>query len=391
MADMKKQHGFGARLAFAVIVIFLAAALIEAAARIIFPSRDAIKTIMKMDARRDLNEYEMPDPRYPYINWVLRPSFSRTFKEAIEAKQREGRALGAANLEKLAADLGVGEDEVVYRINSDGYKGPEIDKAHSKTRILTIGDSCTFGSLVDKHSYPRVLERELLALGKNVEVINAGVEGYHPKNVLLRMDELKALKPDIATIYIGWNALDGEPATGLERSLYSVRLAKSALRKIFHFFDSPQKAALFEYSQPRHPDASAPDVKSLDGYSPLFMKDVEKIAEELRSIGCKVVFVTLPSLYVMWEVPSETAMKVGSLPPYTDNPYVWAKVVEQYNIDIRKLAQEDGLAVVDLERWSRTALVPRDAYFGDSVHLDDRGQEMIGEYMAEEISPLLPK
>jgi hypothetical protein len=99
--------------------------------------------------------------------------------------------------------------------------------------------------------------------------------------------------------------------------------------------------------------------------------------------------VTLPGLYAMDEEPSDLALQVGHLPTFTDNPYVLAKMSEQYNIALRNLAAQRGLLVIDLEQWSKTALQPRDQYFFDSVHLYEEGQAMIGLYMAQELSPLL--
>jgi len=43
------------------------------------------------------------------------------------------------------------------------------------------------------------------------------------------------------------------------------------------------------------------------------------------------------------------------------------------------------VSLIDLERWSETALQPRDAYFVDSVHLTEVGEEKIGKYMAQEL------
>ena len=31
-----------------------------------------------------------------------------------------------------------------HKINSSGFKGPEIDKVKTRFRVLTIGDSCTY-------------------------------------------------------------------------------------------------------------------------------------------------------------------------------------------------------------------------------------------------------
>jgi lysophospholipase L1-like esterase len=80
---------------------------------------------------------------------------------------------------------------------------------------------------------------------------------------------------------------------------------------------------------------------------------------------------------------------MGHLPTFTDNPYVLANMSERYNVALRKLAKQYTLQVIDLEKWSKTALRPRDKYFFDAVHLHKKGQEMIGVYMAIELHSLL--
>ena len=46
--------------------------------------------------------------------------------------------------------------EVVFQINDQGYKGPPLAAPGARPRILVVGDSCAFGSLIDRYSYPRV-------------------------------------------------------------------------------------------------------------------------------------------------------------------------------------------------------------------------------------------
>ena len=95
------------------------------------------------------------------------------------------------------------------RINRDGFRGPDIDYTHAAPRIVTIGDSCTFG-MTESSSYPRVLEQRLRERAIAVEVVNAGVEGYTSGDVLIELDRLKALRPQVTTIYLGWNGFFNE-------------------------------------------------------------------------------------------------------------------------------------------------------------------------------------
>jgi lysophospholipase L1-like esterase len=375
-----KQFVERAVLIFSSVCIVIA--IYEAGARIAETLRERYSRTPVNAAA--LNEYQMPDPRDPR-NWILRPGYRMTLRQVVDAKARTGRTLAVDYLTQRAAVLNIAPDETVISINRDGFKGPEIDKGHSHFRILTIGDSCTFGSLFDEYSYPRQLERELRRRGFDAEVINAGVEGYTVRNVLMRLDEYKKLRPDLVTIYLGWNNLYGaKPLVGLARYAYTYRFVLRAFRKLRTAEGSPTNA-LEQYNKPKHVDINAPEVRSLEGYVPPFIDDLEQIISEFQAAKAKVAIVTLPGLFTMSEQPSARALQSGHLPLFTDNPYVLARLYEQYNVALRQLAQKRGLQVIDLDLWSKRALSPRDAYFFDSVHLYEEGQEKVGIYMAGEI------
>lgn len=390
---MTSKHRKSVKIAFILIITLLLAIIVEMTARIALTYKNQFYVLIGNNKINDLNDYSVQDFQHPW-HWRLKAGYSQTLQQAIEAKKTTGRILAVEHLRKAAEKFHVKEDEVIFNVNSDGFKGPEMDKKHSRPRILTIGDSCTFGGLVDKYTYPRSLERELRSKGLNVEVVNAGVEGYAPVNVLYRIEEFKALKPEITTLYIGWNALysddEGNLADGFERYLYTVKLLKKAYGKINAAVAGKQNAALQAYNKAKHADKDAATIRRLDGYVPPFIKDIEKIIVEMQSVGSKVVIITLPGLFSIHEIASDKALKIGHLPFFTDNPYVLAKLSEQYNIALRKMAVQYGLTVIDLEKWGDKTFQPRDEYFFDSVHLYEEKQELIGVYMANELLPILP-
>ena len=341
-----------------------------------------------------LDPYEIADFSHPG-HWRLRPGYRATVSEMLAEKRSLGRQLTVRYIEEQAPRLGIGADEVAVAINADGFRGPPIDREHRQYRILTLGDSCTFGSPLSQwHGYPRALERELRRRGFGVEVINAGVEGYSPINVLARLDEFRALRPDLTTIYIGWNALYLEPflenATGLRRHLASARLVARAWGLLRARFVDPREAAIESYERPKRPERSAREVHLLGGFTPSFLPEVVQIIEEMQAVGSQVVILTLPGLYSMDREPSPRALEIGHLPVYTDNPFVLARMAERYNNALRALARDRRLVVVDLDRWASETLTPADEHFIDSVHLDDLSQERLGIYLAEQIEPLLP-
>jgi lysophospholipase L1-like esterase len=371
------------------LVAFLAT---EIAARVAYKNSDALREFGPVPLGL-LDDYEMRDPKAP-ANWKPRPGYRKTLGELIEEKRRLGKLLAVEQLERTGQQLKIGTNDVVMQINQDGYKGPDLDRTGTRFRILTIGDSCTFGTMFDHYSYPRALERALVKEGFLVEVINGGVEGYSPKNVTLyRMEEFKALRPQITTIYIGWNALYNEHSwppqlVGTNEFLYSWRAIKKIANRVSSAID-PQGTALRSYMKPKRADDNDPLLKRIEGTRPIFMGDVEAIILEMRSAGSQVVLITLPGLFATEERPSERALQIGHLPTFTDNPYVLAKMAEEYNLSLRSLAEKHNVLLVDLEAWANEAFRPKDEFFFDSVHLYEAGQERLGRYLATKLSPLV--
>lgn len=71
-------------------------------------------------------------------------------------------------------------NRVLGRINSLGFRGPEVsrEKDPNRPRIVVLGDSFTLGLGVrDEHTLPAQLERELTSRGVDAEVLNFGVTG----------------------------------------------------------------------------------------------------------------------------------------------------------------------------------------------------------------------
>jgi lysophospholipase L1-like esterase len=89
----------------------------------------------------------------------------------------------------------------LLQTNSVGLRNDaEIDD--DAIRILAIGDSFTYGMYVHNHeTFPARLEERLRELGKNVQVLNAGVPGYTISDSLdyLREKGL-ALEPDLVIL-----------------------------------------------------------------------------------------------------------------------------------------------------------------------------------------------
>jgi hypothetical protein len=101
-----------------------------------------------------------------------------------------------------------GNTFIHYKINSRGFRGTELAPPGELPRVLVYGDSFILGDFSPtKDTFTEQLRGRLAAMmGRNVEVVNAGVAGYGPDQELRRMeDELAALKPNlvIVALYAG--------------------------------------------------------------------------------------------------------------------------------------------------------------------------------------------
>lgn len=112
------------------------------------------------------------------VLFKLRPSASRTFTH-------------------LPAN---GGETIVSRVNADGFTGPELLPQGERTRILVYGDSFMNAVFTPEDDrFTARLQDELgQRLGREIEVVNAGIAGYGPDQVLRRMEtELETYKPDL--------------------------------------------------------------------------------------------------------------------------------------------------------------------------------------------------
>src|SRR5262245_6032310 len=96
-------------------------------------------------------------------------------------------------------------------VNSRGFVGAEFEdpRPAGVVRIVTVGDSCTFGGGSRSTTYAGQLELRLHEAGSHpYQVINAGIQGLNSELALRRLvTKVLPLKPDIITVYIGWNDL----------------------------------------------------------------------------------------------------------------------------------------------------------------------------------------
>ena len=94
---------------------------------------------------------------------------------------------------------------VLVSINAEGRRGPLASKENGTKNVVVYGDSFIFGAFSpEEETFATQLAQDLAATSADpVQVLNAGVDGYGPDQILRRMsDDLDVLKPDLCVVAI---------------------------------------------------------------------------------------------------------------------------------------------------------------------------------------------
>lgn len=132
---------------------------------------------------------------------VVRPEQENIYE--IDERYLHRLVPGASKV--FVRDSRNGGGRVPVRINSEGFRGPELRLAGAARRVVVYGDSfveAEFSPL--EETFTEYLGRNLReATHAPVEVVNAGVVAYGPDQVSLRIeDEADRLKPDLLVVAI---------------------------------------------------------------------------------------------------------------------------------------------------------------------------------------------
>lgn len=98
-----------------------------------------------------------------------------------------------------------GGGRILVTVNSAGLIGPELVEARPRRRVVVYGDSFVAGEFSPRGErfVARLAERLSRGAPAPVEVVNAGVAGYGPDQVALRLeDEMESLRPDLVIVAV---------------------------------------------------------------------------------------------------------------------------------------------------------------------------------------------
>jgi len=270
-------------------------------------------------------------------------------------------------------------DHKPVHVNSRGTRGPEFEpeKPPGLTRILSLGDSRTFGwGLSDSETYSSQLQTRLQARTGNsgrVEVINAGVNGWsYPQMLVYFRETAITYRPDIIVIAEAnfWTQFSEKNPPDFVRDLMGRVWFKNLLRrfasyhfvveiKLRHFYEKyrvkfipvdPEKDPLFKEQQQR--DSAA-----------LFRDSLEELCRLAQENQMSPLLLHLPT------VDDLTA---------ADSPVLLMKkrIAERFNLPLVDMTS-------DLQRYGKTVYLD-----ADPVHMNAIGNQIIAERLVEVIEKL---
>lgn len=262
-------------------------------------------------------------------------------------------------------------------INGMGFRDDEFpeQKSPGELRVITMGDSCTFGDgVANWETFSNVLEDMLSEAqpGRKVQVINGGVPGYTSYQIYQYLkNDLLPFQPDLVVLYVGFN--DNVPGvngiTDAERG--SVNSSVWEVQKNFNSWRSYQflKYALLRLKTRIFPGVN-PEENSGNGVEhqifrvPFddFVDNLIRIHELGRQQGFQVLMFTLPH-----EFPYEP----------------------ERNGFIRRAARKGNVPMIDLYKiFKQYQAAGEDLYTPDGGHPNVLGHQRIAEILFDKMSSM---
>jgi len=258
-----------------------------------------------------------------------------------------------------------------YRINKLGLRGREVAEFKSAGRIITLGNSCTFGWGVPLEDiYASRLEKNL---NERYEVINGAIPGYtsFQGKIFLQKDLIK-LQPDFVTVLFVWNdhwAAASEIADKDQQLPPEFILGLQNFLSRFHFYRFMKKSLLTAVETDPDSTFKRGNIVYRVGFEN-FRANLKEICITAQENGATPILLTSP-------IPSLEKY----YPPGARSPM--HAFHERYNQIVREISAADNIALVDLAREF-------DGYDGlwddapnDPIHFNARGHELAAKLIAD--------
>lgn len=260
----------------------------------------------------------------------------------------------------------------MFKINSAGLRGDEIEPKGNKIRIIGLGNSCTFGwRTPEKEIYLRRLEQYINSdsLLPKVEIINAGIPGYSSyQGMIFFKSEILNLKPDVILLMFGWNdqwaASDNIPDKDIE---FPPQL-------LLDLHDFIARLRIYRFMRKVILSATEKSLdESLNKMNPVYRVSFDDFYKNLQSIALSARKYKIPVIILTSPIPS---LKTYYPPGSKSNMHTFH---EAYNQQARKLAKNLDLGLVDLAQ----AFDEYDDLFDDArndpIHFNAKGHQIAAD------------
>jgi len=271
------------------------------------------------------------------------------------------------------------------------YEQRDDDSVDLPLRVFCLGGSTTEFTDKQDRGWPVRLEEHLRGAvpGRRIEVYNLGRQWYTSLHTLINYSvNLRQHRPDVIIVMHAINDL----LLNADFCHYSF----GEFQEDYRHFHGPlyrliNRPTLWEtilrvarsmwYHTPR-------EVITTDRFPGLasFERNLRTLIDLARIDSAKIVLLTQPYLVKDSMTAAEDAalvmLHVEAVGPRKQWGVSSAKNgMERYNASVRKVAEETGVLLVDLE-----PIVPKSLeYFHDDVHYRNRTYDIIAEYLAKEL------
>jgi len=275
-----------------------------------------------------------------------------------------------------------------WRINSDGYRGPDLKPG--TTRILTLGASETFGLYEsENHEWPQLLAAELnRRLARPVyQAANAASAGETFATTIKRLPgHLNAVRPAAAVIYPSFANylvvpfLSGPPRAA-PRQRFQLRLEARVKQLLKEALPDPVQTRIRAWQTER----AAKQYKEIWTDMPAalqrrFREEMEQAIGILRDHGVEVFLVTHTTRFGERVAPDERDMLISwrkSYPMLAEEGFL--PMERTMNDILRETGKRMGVHVIDVVREMPAGR----RYYSDFVHFTDEGAERFAHLVAE--------